>query len=108
LRRSAAADTRAARGTPDKCQLREPSQRKAHRRIATRRGPLKAVVAVEHAMLVAIWHMINDPAPYRDPGADYYTRLNPDKIKNRAIDQLTAIGYAVTLTPRPLTGPQRQ
>jgi hypothetical protein len=79
-----------------------------HRRIATRRGPLKAVVAVEHAMLVAIWHMINDQAPYRDPGADYYTRLNPDKIKNRAIDQLTAIGYTVTLTPRPLTGPQRQ
>ena len=53
-----------------------------HRRIATRRGPLKAVVAVEHAMLVAIWHMINDQAPYRDPGADYYTRLNPDKITN--------------------------
>jgi len=79
-----------------------------HRRIAARRGPLKAVVAVEHAMLIAIWHMINDQAPYRDPGADYYTRLNPDKIKNRAIDQLTAIGYTVTLTPRPLTDPQPQ
>ena len=79
-----------------------------HRRIATRRGPLKAVVAIEHAMLIAIWHMINDQTPYRDPGADYYTRLNPDKIKNRAIDQLTAIGYTVTLTPRPLTGPQVQ
>ena len=64
-------------------------------------GPLKAVVAVEHAMLIAIWHMINDQAPYRDPGADYYTRLNPDTIKNRAIDQLTAIGYTVTLTPDP-------
>ncbi len=59
-------------------------------------------------MLVAIWHMLTDQAPYRDSGADYYTRLNPDKIKNRAIDQLTAIGYTVTLTPRPLTGPQRQ
>lgn len=32
----------------------------------------------------------------------------PDKIKNRAIDQLTAIGYIVSLIPRPLTGPQRQ
>ena len=31
----------------------------------------------------------------------------PDKIKNRAIDQFTAIGYTVTLTPRPLTGPLR-
>jgi hypothetical protein len=61
--------------------------------------PLKAVVAVEHAMLGAIWHMINDQAPYRDPGVDCYSRLNPDKIKNRAIDQLTAIGYTVTVTP---------
>jgi hypothetical protein len=50
-------------------------------------------------MLVAIWHMINDQAPYRDPGVDCYSRLNPDKIKNRAIDQLTAIGYTVTVTP---------
>jgi transposase len=29
-------------------------------------------------------------------------------IEHLAIDQLTAIGYTVTLTPRPLTGPQRQ
>jgi len=50
----------------------------------------------------------NDRAPYRDLGADYYTRLNPDKIKNRAIDQLTAIGYTITLTSRPLTSPQPQ
>jgi transposase len=67
-----------------------------------------AVVAVEHAMLITIWHMINDQTPYRDPGADYYTRLNPDKIKNRTIDQLTTIGYTASLPPRPITGPQRQ
>jgi transposase len=28
------------------------------RRIASRRGPVKAIVAVEHAMLIAIWNMI--------------------------------------------------
>jgi hypothetical protein len=27
------------------------------RRIASRRGPVKALVALEHAMLVAIWNM---------------------------------------------------
>ena len=79
-----------------------------HRRIATRRGPLKAVVAVEHAMLVAIWHMLTDQTPYRDPGADYYTRLNPDKTRTRAIDQLRAIGYDVTLTPRAVADPLHQ
>ena len=79
-----------------------------HRRIATRRGPLKAVVAVEHAMLVAIWHMLTEQAPYRDPGADYYARLNPDKTRDRAIDQLRVIGYDVTLTPRAVTDPLHQ
>jgi hypothetical protein len=70
-----------------------------HRRIAARRGPMKALVAVEHAMLTAIWNMTTTGALYHDPGPDYYTRLHPDRAKRRAIDQLSAMGYRVTLTP---------
>jgi transposase len=70
-----------------------------YRRIATRRGPIKAQVALEHAMLVAIWHMLTDDASYHDPGADYFARFNPGRTKNRAIDQLRQMGYDVTLTP---------
>jgi hypothetical protein len=33
-----------------------------YRRIASRRGPQKASVAVQHAMLIAIWHMGTDSA----------------------------------------------
>ena len=68
-----------------------------YRRIATRRGPQKANVAVQHAMLTAIWHMATNGAFYDDPGADYFTRLNPDRARNRAIHQLQAMGYHVTL-----------
>ena len=39
-------------------------------------------------MLIAIWNMLNIGTPYGDPGDDFYTRLNPDKAKNRALDQL--------------------
>jgi transposase len=74
-----------------------------YRRIASRRGPIKAVVAVEHAMLIAIWNMISDGTGYNDPGADFYARLIPAKTKNRALDQLHKMGYAVTLTPLPAT-----
>ncbi len=70
-----------------------------YRRIASRRGPLKAIVALEHAMLIAIWNMITNGVFYHEPGADFYTRLNPDKAKNRALDQLRKMGYAVTLNP---------
>lgn len=34
---------------------------------------------------------------YDDPGADFYTRLHPDKAKHRAIEQLQRMGYVVTL-----------
>jgi len=68
-----------------------------YRRIASRRGPLKAVVALEHAMLIAVWHMARDGTLYDDPGADFYTRLRPERAKQRAIKQLTTMGYRVTL-----------
>lgn len=68
-----------------------------YRRIASRRGPQKANVAVQRAMLTAIWHMATTGTLYEDPGADYFTRLNPNRAKNRAIHQLEAMGYHVTL-----------
>ena len=70
-----------------------------YRRIAARRGPIKAIVALEHAMLTAIWTMITNGVFYEDLGGDYYTRLNPDKTKQRALNQLRQMGYDVILSP---------
>lgn len=69
-----------------------------YRRIASRRGPMKAIVALEHSMLTAIWHMLTNGTFYQDPGADYFTRLKPERAKNRAVDQLHQLGYHVELT----------
>ena len=71
-----------------------------YRRIASRRGPVKAIVAVEHAILIAAWNMITNGAFYNDPGGDFYTRLHPDRARNRAVDQLRKLGYTVTLGPQ--------
>ena len=70
-----------------------------YRRIASRRGPVKAIVAVEHAMLIAIWNMLINGVFYGEPGGDFYTRRNPDRTKQRALAQLKQLGYDVTLTP---------
>ena len=74
-----------------------------YRRIATRRGPKKALVAVEHAILTAIWSMAHTGALYDDPGADYYTRHDPERLKRHAMNQLQRLGYDVTLTPSAVT-----
>ena len=55
-------------------------------------------------MLIAIWNMLTTGAFYDDPGDDFYTRLNPDKTKNRAINQLRKMGYDVTLNPLTAAG----
>ena len=74
------------------------------RHLAPTRGPMKAIVAVEHAMLIAAWHMLTNGESYRDPGADYYTRRDPARTKARALKQLQALGYDVTLRPLPQAG----
>lgn len=68
-----------------------------YRRLSGRIGKTKAIVATEHTMLIAIWNMAQTGALYDDLGADYYSRLRPDRTKKRAIDQLQAMGYTVTL-----------
>jgi transposase len=70
-----------------------------YRRIASRRGPMKALVAVEHSMLITAWNMLTNGDFYRDPGADYFTGRQPAKTKARAIGQLESLGYQVTLQP---------
>jgi transposase len=69
-----------------------------YRRIAARRGNSRAIVAVEHTMLIAIWHMARTGELYDDPGPDFYTHLNPGRARKRAIQDLEALGYTVTLT----------
>jgi transposase len=70
-----------------------------YRRIAARRGPMKAIVAVAHSILNAVWHMLADGECYADPGADHFTRLDPIKAKNNAIKKLNSLGFNVTITP---------
>jgi transposase len=68
-----------------------------YRRIASRRGPIKAVVAIEHAMLIAVWNMLQTGETYDEPGGDFYAKRNPERAKRRAVDQLRNLGFTVTL-----------
>ena len=70
-----------------------------YRRIAARRGPKKALVAIEHAILTAIWTMAHTGAEYDESGPDHYIRHNPERVKRHATNQLQRLGFNVTLTP---------
>ena len=70
-----------------------------YRRLAGRTSTLKALVAVEHAIITAIWHMLTTGTDYRDLGADYYQRRDPAKTMRRIIKQANDIGLTVRFDP---------
>ena len=72
-----------------------------YRRIARRRGKLKALVAVARSILVIVWHLLADRAArYADLGGDYYAGQIDKNRKTRShVRQLEALGYTVTLAP---------
>jgi transposase len=72
-----------------------------YRRIVKRRGHIKALVAIARSILVAIWHLINNPGThYTDLGPDHYqTHANRTRKTRSLIKQLEALGHTVTLTP---------
>jgi transposase len=71
--------------------------RSLYHRLKTRRGPKKAIVAVQHAMLVALWHILKRRVPHHDLGADYFDPHNTDRIRRHHVRRLEKLGYQVLL-----------
>jgi transposase len=48
-----------------------------YKRIMTRRGYSRALVALAGTILETCWHLLSTNESYHDHGADYYTRRRP-------------------------------
>jgi transposase len=68
-----------------------------YRRLATRRGKKRAIMAVAHSMLVMAYYMIQRQEPYREAGGDFFDRLQPEDTARRLVKRLEHLGYHVTL-----------
>jgi len=67
-------------------------------RIARRRGPNKAAIAVAHSILNVTWHLLTTGALYDDPGADYFLlRHDPAVEAKRLQKRIEALGFQVTI-----------
>jgi transposase len=80
-------------------RLKDTFLSQKYRRIAARRGPKKALVAIERVILTATWNMLANGEVYTDPGPDYYLTRDPEQTRSRAVRQLKTLGYEVSLTP---------
>jgi transposase len=68
-------------------------------RLARRIGKKKAAMAVGHSILVIVWYLLTEDCDYQDLGGDYFVRRDTDRARQRAVAQLQALGYQVTLQP---------
>ncbi len=70
-----------------------------YRRLIVRCGAKKAAVAVGHTILRIVYHVLNEQEAYREPVIIAHDEHRRTQTQRRAIEQLTALGYAVTITP---------
>ena len=67
-----------------------------YHRVARRRGDKKAIAAVAHSILVAVWHILRHGVPYRDPGRDHFDRLDRDRLVRYHTRRLAELGVHVS------------
>jgi transposase len=66
-----------------------------YRRLKPRRGHKRALGAVKHTLICAIWHMLTTGETYRDLGPDYFTQRDPERQTKRLVKQLERLGHTV-------------
>jgi transposase len=69
------------------------------RRLASRRGKKRAIVAVGHSILVIVYHLLKDGKPYAELGTNYFDERDRAAVERRAVARLESLGYRVQLVP---------
>jgi len=72
------------------------------RRIAKHRGKKRAIIAVAHSILTALYHMLKYDRHYQELGEDFFDRLDPERVTRYHVGRLEDLGYNVTLEKAPV------
>jgi transposase len=72
-----------------------------YRRLVSRCGKKRALLAVGHSMLIIIYHMLKQGIDYRDLGPDYFDKLKGRGLERYLVKRLEGLGFEVNLKPRP-------
>ncbi len=67
------------------------------RRLTTRRGKKRAIVAVGHSILVTCYYLLTRGGTYQDLGETHFDERDRQAVVRRSVRRLQALGYAVHL-----------
>jgi transposase len=68
-------------------------------RLAGRRGVKRAIIAVAHRILTALYHVLTKQAAFRDLGATYHDARGQTQLIKRTERRFAQLGLKVTITP---------
>ncbi len=68
-----------------------------YHRLAARRGGKRAALAVAHALLITIYHLLNRGTGYQDLGVNYFDERRQQQTVRRAVSRIERLGYKVSL-----------
>jgi transposase len=71
------------------------------RRLTTRWGQRRALVAVGHSILVIAWHLLSKQASYQELGSNDFDRSDAKAYRLKLIRKLEALGLKVVVEPAP-------
>ncbi|MDQ2803678.1 MAG: IS110 family transposase, partial [Pseudomonadota bacterium] len=74
--------------------------RDKYNRLRARRGPMRALIAIAHKLLVAAFHMLATGEPFRDLGESYLDQVARKRSTAKLVQRLANLGYDVTLVPK--------
>lgn len=66
-------------------------------RLTPRRGKKRAAVALGHSILVSIHCMLADHVSYKELGADYFDKRNPERLLRYYTRRIQDLGYKVNI-----------
>lgn len=74
-----------------------------YHRLARRIGKKKAIGALEHTILVMVYHIVKRRVPYHELGADYFGKRNAEWTAKRLLKRLEKLGYQVSIEQQPVS-----
>lgn len=74
-----------------------------YHRLAGRRGAQRAIVALEHSILVIVYHLIKRHEAYHELGGNYFDKRQPEITAKRLVKRLSQLGFNVSLQQKSIT-----
>jgi hypothetical protein len=74
--------------------------RDKYNRLRARRGPVRALMAVAHKLLIAAYHMLATGETFRDLARATSIRSRRKRSTARLVQRLSNLGYDVMLVPK--------